>query len=58
MRNNRRNVNYMNMRKRPPFINRNNGRRMFGKSPAGRLLNDAKSPSSRKQSGNKEPVKN
>ena len=58
VRNNRRNVNYMNMRKRPPFINRNNGRRMFGKSPAGRRLNDAKSPSSRKQSGNKEPVKN
>lgn len=58
VRNNRRNMNYMNMRKRPPFINRNNNRRMFGRSPASRRLNDVKNPASRKQSGNKEPVKN
>ena len=53
----RRNVNNM-YRNRPPFVNRNNNRRMYGKSPAGRRMNDAKKAVSRKQSGNKSPVTN
>ena len=53
----RRNVNTM-YRNRPPYVNRNNNRRMYGKSPAGRRMNENKNAVSRKQSGNKSPAKN
>ena len=48
-------------RQRPVFNNRNNNRRNFVKSPAGRKFNNPKNavnPASRKQSGSKEPAVN
>ena len=63
-RNNGRNRSYnMNLRRRtrPVFNNRNNNRRMYVNSPAGRRFNNTKNavnPASRKQSGSKEPAVN
>ena len=63
-RNKGRNRSYnMNPRRRPRpiFNNRNNNRRMYVNSPAGRRFNNNKNPvnsASRKQSGNKEPAVN
>jgi len=65
IRNNGRNRSYNNVnvrrRTRPGYVNRNNNRRVYVNSPAGRRFNNTNNkakPPSRNQSASKEPAKN